>query len=254
MNTLYLSNKAFPVEECSRPFDNDRGGFIIGEGSGVLVLEEFNHALKRNAKIYCEIKGYGSFGDAHHLTKPMENGEGGFRAMLKCLVDANIKPQDIDVINCHATSTEVGDLAELNAIKNLFGNKKLNLENKANELFYDENFEVENIEENNENFNKEKLKNLVLSANKTYFGHLLGAAGAVESIFSILSIKDNFIIDNKNTNNPISNLFNFRYKESDFSKYNLENNLGSNKVITYVLKNSFAFGGVNTSILYKKFE
>ncbi len=112
----------------------------------------------------------------------MENGEGGYRAMLKCLVEANALPAEIDMINCHATSTEVGDLAELNAIKNLFGNKKLNEKSKLVESF--ENFEIENIEINSDYFDRLNLKKIILSANKTFIGHLLGAAGSVEAIFS----------------------------------------------------------------------
>lgn len=179
----------------------------------------------------------------------MENGEGGYRAMLKCLIDANSVPEEIDMINCHATSTEVGDLAELNAIKNLFGNKNLNDKIKLLESF--ENYEIENIDENNKNFNKEKLQSLILTANKTFIGHLLGAAGSVESIFSILSMKENFVVDNINTKNPVSEYFNFNYPESDFNKITSDNN---KKEIKYVMKNSFAFGGVNSAVLFKKFE
>jgi 3-oxoacyl-(acyl-carrier-protein) synthase len=212
----------------------------------VLVVEELNHALSRNAKIYCEIAGFGSFGDAYHLTKPMENGEGGYRAMIKCLVEAKAMPAEIDMINCHATSTEVGDLAELNAIKNLFGNKKLNEKSKLLESF--ENFAIENIEENSDFFDKENLKKLILSANKTFIGHLLGAAGSVESIFSILSLKNNHIVNNINTKAPVSDNFEFNYGETDFRKMRNDNE------IKYVIKNSFAFGGVNSAILFKKFQ
>lgn len=210
------------------------------------MLEELSHALSRNAKIYCEIAGFGSFGDAYHLTKPMENGEGGYRAMLKCLVEANAVPAEIDMINCHATSTEVGDLAELNAIKNLFGNKKLNEKSKLLESF--ENYEIENIEENSDSFDKLNLKKIILNANKTFIGHLLGAAGSVESIFSIMSLKENYVVDNVNTQAPINDNFEYKYTESDFKK------LRNNKEIKYVMKNSFAFGGVNSAILYKKYE
>jgi len=176
----------------------------------------------------------------------MENGEGGYRAMLKCLIEANITPDQIDMINCHATSTEIGDVSELNAIKNLFGNKNLN--NAENLRSTYENFVIENIGENNINLDKEKLKTLILCANKTFIGHLLGAAGSVESIFSILSLKENFIINNVNTKNPVSDLFNFCHNENDFKKFM------NNKEMKYVMKNSFAFGGVNSAILFKKFE
>lgn len=176
----------------------------------------------------------------------MENGEGGYRAMLKCLIEANAVPNDIDMINCHATSTEVGDLAELNAIKNLFGNKKLNEKSKLIETF--ENYHIENIEENDDNFDKENLKRLILSANKTFIGHLLGAAGSVESIFSILSLKENHIINNINTKAPVNDIFEFNYDQSDYKI------LRNNKEINYSMKNSFAFGGVNSAILFKKFK
>ena len=242
---MYHSDKKYLPEESSRPFDVDRGGFIIGEGSGILVLEELNHAINRNAKIYCEITGYASYGDAYHLTKPRENGEGGYRSMLKCLVEGNILPEEVDVINCHATSTEVGDLSEIAAIRNLFGNSDFNNKNILQEKF--QNFEIENLEEKNEKFSKEKLKKLVLTANKTYIGHLLAAAGSVESIFSIKSMQENFIVDNKNTKNPIVDYFNFNIPNSNFKEV-------YKKDIKYVIKNSFAFGGVNTSVLYKRFE
>lgn len=176
----------------------------------------------------------------------MENGEGGYRAMLKCLVEANAIPAEIDMINCHATSTEVGDLAELNAIKNLFGNKKLNEKSKLLEIF--ENHEIENIEENSESFDISNLKKIILNANKTFIGHLLGAAGSVESIFSIMSLNENHIVNNVNTKAPITDNFEFSYGESDFKK------IRNNKEIRYVMKNSFAFGGVNSAILFKKFE
>ncbi len=166
--------------------------------------------------------------------------------MLKCLVEANALPAEIDMINCHATSTEVGDLAELNAIKNLFGNKKLNEKSKLVESF--ENFEIENIEINSDYFDRLNLKKIILSANKTFIGHLLGAAGSVEAIFSILSLKENHVVNNLNTKAPISDNFDFNYAESDFRK------IRSNREIRYVMKNSFAFGGVNSAILFKKFE
>ncbi len=176
----------------------------------------------------------------------MENGEGGYRAMLKCLFESNTSPKNIDMINCHATSTEVGDLAELNAINNLFGNKRLN--DRSNLIESYENNEIENIQETSKNFDADKLKSLILNANKTFIGHLLGSAGSVESIFSILSMKENYIINNINTKNPISHIFNFNYEESDFGKIN------DNKNINFVMKNSFAFGGVNSSILFKRYK
>ncbi len=239
LNTLYSSNKNLPASESSRPFDADRAGFIIGEGSGIIVIEELSHAIKRNASIYCEIKGYATYGDAYHMTKPTLDGEGGFRAMAKCLIDANVKPADVNFINAHATSTEIGDVSELNALKNLFGNKKFHNFEYFKKSFehYEFNFSLDE-----QDLDKENLKNMMINCNKSQIGHLLGAAGSVESIISILSLMENFPLDNLNTNNPISDLFNLRY-DSDSSKINN---------LKYAMKNSFAFGGVNTSILYEK--
>ena len=139
----------------SRPWDQDRDGFVMGEGSGVIILEEKEHAIARGAKIYAEIKGYGLSGDAHHITAPAENGDGGFRAMQTALKDANINSSDIDYINAHGTSTPLGDVIELKAIGRLLNH---NIENTS------------------------------VSSTKSATGHLLGAAGAIEAIYSILSI------------------------------------------------------------------
>jgi 3-oxoacyl-[acyl-carrier-protein] synthase II len=239
LNTLYSSNKNFSATESSRPFDADRSGFIIGEGSGILVIEELSHAIKRKSNIYCEIKGYATFGDAYHMTKPTIDGEGGFRAMAKCLIDANVEPACVNLINAHATSTEIGDISELNALKNLFGNKKFNEFENLKKCFddYDFNFSLDE-----QQLDKQKLKNLLINCNKSQIGHLLGAAGSVESIISILSLVENTSLNNINTHNPISELFNLRYDTNSPMKQNLQ----------YVMKNSFAFGGVNTSILYGK--
>jgi 3-oxoacyl-[acyl-carrier-protein] synthase II len=239
LNTLYSSNKIFSANEASRPFDEDRAGFIIGEGSGILVIEELNHAIKRNAKIYCEIKGYATYGDAYHMTKPTLDGEGGFRAMAKCLIDANMRPSDINFINAHATSTEIGDVSELNALKNLFGNRKYEDFEYFKKSFedYDFNFNLDDKE-----LDKDRLQNLIINCNKAQIGHLLGAAGSVESIISILSLNENHPLDNINTNKPLSSLFKLRYDTNESTKHNLK----------HVMKNSFAFGGVNTSILFGK--
>jgi 3-oxoacyl-[acyl-carrier-protein] synthase II len=238
LSTLYSSDKNFPPEKCSRPFDVDRSGFVIGEGSGILVLEELSHALNRKAKIYCEVIGYGTYADAYHLTKPTLDGEGGFRAMGKCLLDAGITPDKVNLINTHATSTEVGDTSELNAIKNLFGNKKFaNFDNfKKTFESFDFDFKIDDI-----TLDREKLKQLVINSNKTQIGHLLGAAGSVESIFAIKTMLENIFLDNINTDKPITDLFNFKYEHK-------------NENFSYVMKNSFAFGGVNTSVLYKKYN
>jgi 3-oxoacyl-[acyl-carrier-protein] synthase II len=242
LSTLYNSNINHTPEQCSRPFDENRAGFVIGEGSGILILEELEHALNRKANIYCEIVGYGTFGDAYHLTKPTLDGEGGFRAMGKCILDAGCTPYDINFVNTHATSTEVGDISELNALKNLFGNKKF-----RSREFLEKTFENYDFEFNIEDIDRDKLKSLIINANKTQIGHLLGAAGSVESIFGILCMKENIILDNMNTDKPVSDLFTFKYNKDE------KNKNSSDKILNYLMKNSFAFGGVNTSILYKKY-
>ena len=142
-------------EKGSRPWDKDRSGFVMGEGAGVLILEEFEHAKKRNAKIYGEVKGYGMSGDAFHITKPSEDGNGGYRAMKMALEESQLNPDQIEYVNAHGTSTQVGDMIELSAVERLFGNNK----------------------------------NLFMSSNKSAIGHLLGAAGAVEAVFSFMSMQ-----------------------------------------------------------------
>lgn len=243
LNTLYSSSKSFPPEKTSRPFDTDRAGFVIGEGSGILVLEELECALNRKANIYCEIVGYGTFGDAYHMTKPTLDGEGGYRAMAKALIDAKLSPYDVDIINTHSTSTEIGDISELNSLKNIFGNRK----------FKDYDYFKSSVEryifdflsnDATSDIDIDRLKTLIINSNKTQIGHLLGAAGSVESIFAILTINNRIILDNINTDNPISEMFRFKYDKDKPGKYNFN----------YVLKNSFAFGGVNTSVLYKKYK
>jgi 3-oxoacyl-[acyl-carrier-protein] synthase II len=155
--------------------------------------------------------------------------------MAKALYDAAVSPYGVDLINCHATSTDVGDTSELNALKSLFGNQKF----KDTEYFKNSirNYQFEfNIEKD---MDKDRLNKLIINCNKTHFGHLLGAAGSVESIFTILALKNNKIISNMNTDNPITDLFKFKYSEKE-------------KELNYAMKNSFAFGGVNTSVLFKK--
>ena len=153
----------------SRPWDKDRDGFVMGEGSGVIILEEREHAIARGAKIYAEIKGYGLSGDAHHITAPAENGDGGFRAMQTALKDANINSSDIDYINAHGTSTPLGDVIELKAIDRLLNHK---------------------------------IENTSVSSTKSATGHLLGAAGAIEAIYSILSIKNQIVPPTNNLITP----------------------------------------------------
>ena len=191
----------------SRPWDQQRDGFVMGEGAGVVVLEERNHALARGAKIYAEIKGYGMSGDAHHITAPADNGDGGFRAMQSALTDANIKNSEIDYINAHGTSTPLGDMIELKAIGRL-------------------------LEDNSSKTS--------ISSTKSATGHLLGAAGAIEAIFSILSIVNQVVP-------PTNNLINPDEKSAGFDLVPIK---AKKRIIKNVLSNSFGFGGTNASLLF----
>jgi len=191
---------------ASRPFDKDRDGFVIGEGSGIVVLEEYINAKKRGAKIYAELIGYGMSGDAHHITSPSGNGDGGLRAMREAIKMASINYDEIDYINAHGTSTQMGDDIELKAIMNF-----MNMNN---------NFKV--------------------SSTKSSIGHLLGAAGSVEAIFSILSINNNIIPATLNLENP-----------SHHFKVDLVPNHPIDYNVNIALSNSFGFGGTNTALLFK---
>ena len=193
-------------KHSSRPWDEDRDGFVMGEGAGVLVLEEKEHALARGAKIYAEIKGYGLSGDAHHITAPAENGDGGYRAMLSAIKDASISPTDLDYINAHGTSTPLGDIIELKAIGRLLG---------------------------------DKLDNTSISSTKSATGHLLGAAGAIEAIYSILSIINQTVPPTNNLVNP----------DKDSLGFDLVPNKSKKRKIENVLSNSFGFGGTNASLV-----
>ncbi len=190
----------------SRPWDKDRDGFVMGEGAGVLVLEERDHAVARGAKIYAEIKGYGLSGDAHHITAPAENGDGGYRAMLSAINDAKIKAEQLDYINAHGTSTPLGDIIELKAIGRLLNHK---------------------------------IKNISISSTKSATGHLLGAAGAIEAIFSILSIINQTVPPTNNLINP----------DEETEGFDLVPINAKNKKINNVLSNSFGFGGTNASLV-----
>ena len=191
-------------EEASRPWDKDRDGFVMGEGAGIIVLEEMEYAKKRGAKIYAELVGYGMSGDAHHITAPAEDGDGGFRAMKSALDMGNISSEKVDYINAHGTSTIKGDEIELNAISRLFKH------------------------------------NIFVSSTKSSIGHLLGAAGSVESIFSIMSLNKNILPATLNLHNPI-----------ETTNINLIPKAPLEKKISYALSNSFGFGGTNTALLFK---
>jgi 3-oxoacyl-[acyl-carrier-protein] synthase II len=195
-------------EKASRPWDVGRDGFVMGDGAGIVVLEEYEHAKKRGAKIYAEIRGYGLSGDAYHITAPAEDGSGGYRAMTAALRRAELKPDDIDYINAHGTSTPLGDEIELGAVKRLFG---------------------------------EAAKKVSMSSTKSAIGHLLGAAGAVEAIFSILALRDQVCPPTLNLDNP-----------SPGCDMDLVPKQAKQRQIRAVLSNSFGFGGTNASLVFAK--
>ena len=189
----------------SRPWDKDRSGFVMGEGAGVLVLEELQHAKERNAKIYGEVKGYGMSGDAFHITKPSEDGSGGYRAMDMALNESQLNPEDIEYVNAHGTSTQVGDIIELKAVEKLF----------------------------------QSNKNMFMSSNKSAIGHLLGAAGAVEAVFSFKTLQTKTLPPTLNLDNPDIE-----------TKINLIPHESISKNVKNVLSNSFGFGGTNASLIF----
>jgi 3-oxoacyl-[acyl-carrier-protein] synthase II len=196
--------------EASRPFDKDRNGFVIGEGSGTMVLEEYGHAIKRGAKIYGEIVGVGLTGDAFHITAPPPGGEGAVRSMREAVKDAGIELTDVDYLNAHGTSTPLNDLNETQAIKTLFG---------------------------------DHAYKLAISSTKSMTGHLLGAAGAIEGIATVLALKNSIIPPTINLDEPDP--------ECDL---NYTPKTPIQKEIKYAMSNTFGFGGHNASILFKKFE
>lgn len=204
-----LSTRNDNPTAASRPWDKDRDGFVMAEGAGILILEEYEHAVARGAKIYAEVAGYGLSGDAYHITAPAPNGEGGMRAMQAAIKDAGLQPSDIDYINAHGTSTGLGDMGELNAVKTLFSGTKA-----------------------------------CMSSTKSMTGHLLGAAGAVESIFCVMAIRDGIVPPTINLENP----------EEEVGDFNLVPNKAQQKEVNVALSNSFGFGGTNASLVLKKFE
>ncbi|MGH1577219.1 beta-ketoacyl-ACP synthase II [Planktotalea sp.] len=195
--------------KASRPYDNDRDGFVMGEGAGVVVLEEYEHAKARGAKIYAEVIGYGLSGDAYHITAPSESGEGGERSMRAALGKAGLEPKDIDYINAHGTST-MADTIELGAVERMMG---------------------------------EHAGKVTMSSTKSMTGHLLGAAGAIEAIFSILAIRDQVAPPTINLDNPAVE-----------TAVDLAPNAPVKREINVALSNSFGFGGTNASVLFGKVD
>ena len=207
-----LSTRNDDPATASRPFDKDRDGFVSGEGAGALILEEYEHAIARGAKIYAEIGGGGLSADAYHITAPHPEGLGAKNVMLNCLNDAGLKPEDVDAINMHGTSTPLGDIAESKAIIEVFG---------------------------------EHAYKLNINSTKSMTGHLLGAAGAVEAIASILAIKNGIVPPTIN---------HFTDDDQIDSKLNFTFNKAQKRDVKVALSNTFGFGGHNACVLFKKFE
>jgi 3-oxoacyl-[acyl-carrier-protein] synthase II len=209
MHALSTRNDDFLTS--SRPFDRDRDGFVMGEGAGALLLENLDHALQRGAKIYAEVAGAGLTGDAYHITAPIPDGEGAYMSMKSALEDAGLPLTEVDYINTHGTSTYPGDIAEIKAIKNLFG---------------------------------EHVYSMNINSTKSMTGHLLGAAGAIEAIASVLSIKDGIIhptINHFNDDPQIDNQINFTFHKAQ------------KRTVNVAVSNAFGFGGHNVSLVFKKF-
>ncbi len=192
-------------EKGSRPYDKGRDGFVMGEGAGVVVLEELEHARARGAHIYAEIKGYGLSGDAYHITAPEETGDGGYRAMKAALADSGLSAADIDYVNAHGTSTPLGDEIELRAVERVFG---------------------------------DAAKSLAMSSTKSAIGHLLGAAGAVEAVFCVLSIRDGLVPPTLNLDAP-----------SMETQIDLTPHHARPRTIRATMSNSFGFGGTNAAVI-----
>jgi 3-oxoacyl-[acyl-carrier-protein] synthase II len=203
-----LSTRNESPKEASRPWDKERDGFVLGEGAGVLVLEEFECAKKRSAKIYGEVLGFGQSGDAYHITAPAEDGRGAKSAMKNALNDSGVDASEIGHINAHGTSTPLGDIIESQAIREVF---------------------------------KNSTDDILVTSTKSMTGHLLGAAGAVESIYSILAMQDNLIPPTINLENP-----------DNEAGLNLVANIAMEKKITLAMNNTFGFGGTNVSLIFRK--
>jgi len=203
-----MSTRNDEPTKASRPWDKDRDGFVLSEGAGVLVIEDYEHAKARGARIYCELVGFGMSGDAFHMTSPPEDGDGARRSMAAALADAKINGDDVGYVNAHATSTGVGDIAEVNAIKTCFG---------------------------------DYAKRLPVSSTKSMTGHLLGAAGGVEAIFSILAMRDSVIPPTINLDNPGEGC------DLDFVPH-----VAREAKLDVVLSNSFGFGGTNGTLVFRR--
>ena len=203
-----LSTRNDDPQAASRPWDKDRDGFVLGDGAGVLVLEEYETAKARGAEIYCELAGFGMSSDAYHMTSPSQNGEGAARCMKNALKDAGINAEDIDYINAHGTSTPAGDVAETMALKLAMGNH---------------------------------ANNVAISSTKSMTGHLLGAAGGIEAVFSVLAIRDQILPPTINLDNP-----------DPACDLDYVANVARNAPVQYAMSNSFGFGGTNGTLIFKK--
>ncbi|HGG58957.1 MAG TPA: beta-ketoacyl-[acyl-carrier-protein] synthase II [Gammaproteobacteria bacterium] len=203
-----LSKRNDSPESASRPWDRDRDGFVLGDGAGIVVLEELEHARARGARIYCEIAGYGMSGDAYHMTLPSKGGEGAARCMTNALRDAGVNPEEVDYINAHGTSTPAGDVAETQAIHRAFG---------------------------------DAARQVAVSSTKSMTGHLLGAAGGVEAVFSILALRDNVLPPTINLDNP-----------GEGCDLDYVPNQAREARLNIALSNSFGFGGTNGTLVFRK--
>jgi 3-oxoacyl-[acyl-carrier-protein] synthase II len=203
-----LSQRNDAPEKASRPWDKDRDGFVLGDGAGVVMLEEFEHAQRRGAKIYAELIGFGMSGDAYHITSPSENGDGARRCMIQALKDAGLEPRQVDYINAHGTSTLAGDVAETQAVKSVFG---------------------------------EHAYKLAVSSTKSMTGHLLGAAGGVEAIFTILALRDQVLPPTINLDNP-----------DPACDLDYVPNQARPRKLDVAISNSFGFGGTNGTIAFRR--